>query len=101
MASPYPRKEQKESAIPLGAYVELYFREAIGDLASVAGGVSYIGPYGIRVETENGTDVYVAHQNVLGATTSSGEIAGRERAAGRSVRSVPLSSNCARRPAVG
>ena len=73
MASPSPRYDNRhdskqDTAIPLGLWATVHFREAVGDLLSAEGYVQYCSTYGVRLKMSDGRVVYTPHTNIIGAT---------------------------------
>lgn len=71
----YPRQHHEEraprpeSALPVGLWVTLYFKEPFGEMKQAEGGVDYCSTYGIRITTQQGVVVYTPHINVIGAVS--------------------------------
>ena len=76
MANPYarntdprPLKDERETALPVGLWVMLYFREPVDGELTAAGYVDFCGTYGVRISDENtGSVTFASHANIIGAT---------------------------------
>lgn len=62
------RPEEKDTALPLGEWMIVHFREPIGKAWSVEGNVAYCATYGVRIVSADGAMTFIPHSNILGAT---------------------------------